>query len=200
MSEPLLLACLEGAPAPPELARDLKSIGALQGDVQAGLWKAVEAVLVDPPPADAGAIIEAHAQRLGVEPAQLSRAASSMRAVYRFAAALDLPREVLGDDLAKLSGNDPVVSTLVLSNYELARQRIHAELAHKTLMDHGKVLTDVSWRLNMVTQSNHGRGLRLPVVTLTLQYQEQGQKRSITLEVLPSILRKLKETVAAIVS
>jgi hypothetical protein len=193
------VACYDG-PAPDGLVDDLRLLSDLPSGAQQALWRAVEQVLVDPVPPGASEFLAAEARRLEVDGSQFARAASAMRALYRQAARRDLARDALADDIAKLSGGDPVVSTLILSSYELARVRVQAELASKTLTSHGRVLVDADWRLSFITQSNLARGLKLPVITLTLRWEEHGVRGATTYDVLPTVLKRLKDTLAQIVT
>jgi len=196
----IVLACLGGAPAPPELAADLQALGDLPEQARLSIWRAVEPILPDPVPQSATSLLESLAQELAIEAGQLARVASAIRALYRFAARMDLPPADFESDLRALSGDRAEgIVPIVMQTAELARAPIQPELLQKTVSAHGKVLTSADWRLDVVTSSNLGRGMKLPLVTLTLHYEEHGTRSAVTLQVLPSVLRRLKETLGTIV-
>jgi hypothetical protein len=197
MSVPL--ACYDG-PAPEGLADDLRLLSELPAEAQRALWRVCAQVLMDPVPSGAPDFLAAEARTLGVDGTSFARAVSAMRALYRQAVQRDVSRELFADDLATLTGGDPVVSTLLLSSYELARVRVQAELSGKALTSHGKVLIDVDWRLSLITQSSQARGLKLPLITLTLHWEEHGVRGATTYDVLPTVLKRVKDTLAQIVT
>ena len=200
MTTPIPLACLGGAPAPPELADDLQALAALPENAQQALWRMVEPILPDPVPQSATALLESIANELGVSPREIARVASAVRALYRFAAKVDLPPADLEADVRALAGaHGERVVPIVMASAELARARIQPELLQRSVAAHGKVLLDADWRLDLVTSSSLGRGFKLPLVTLTLHYEEHGKRSAITLQVLPSVLRRVKDMLASIV-
>lgn len=194
------LHCLDGAAAPSGLAEDLRAIASFPPVVRTSLWSAVEPILADPVPPGGAAALDGAARASGVDVAAFAAAASALRGLYRFASKVDLPAERLAEDVATLLGKrDPSLEALVLSTYELARRRVQAELGQKTFAAHGKTLVDVDWRLELVTHSTFARGLKLPIVTLTLHYDERGQRSSVTLHALPTVLRKVRDALNQIV-
>ncbi len=195
------LRCLEGKDAPPGLEEDVRLIRAFSGPLRTSLWSAVERTLADPVPAQTSQLLDAAARAAGAEPAPYAAAVSAMRAIYRFAATLDLSAEDLAADISKLLGEpDPSMELLFTSTYELARRRVQAELAQKTFDGHGKTLVDMDWRLEIVTHSKYGRGFKLPIVTLTFVYEERGQRSAITLHALPTLLKRVRDTLSSIVA
>ncbi len=200
MTTEISLACLGGAPAPPELAADLQALAELPEAAQKSIWRAVEPILPDPVPQSATSLLESLASELAVSPRDLARVASAIRALYRFATKTDITPADLEADVRALCGDRAErVVPIVMASAELARARIQPELLQKSVAAHGKVLLDADWRLDIVTSSNLARGFKLPLVTLTLHYEEHGKRSAITLQVLPSILRRLKETLSTIV-
>jgi hypothetical protein len=200
MSTPIPLACLGGAPAPPELAADLQALDELPAVAQRAMWRAIEPILPDPVPPSSTAELESLAAELSVSGHQLSRVASALRALFRFATRTDLSPSDLESDVRALAGDRAErIVPVVMPWAELARARIQSELLQKSVAAHGKVLLDVDWRLDVVTSSNLARGFKLPLVTLTLHYEEHGKRSAVTLSVLPSVLRRFKDMLATIV-
>lgn len=195
------LHCLDGKAAPPGLEEDVRLIQTLSGPARTSLWAAVERILSEALPPNASDLLTAAAREAGVAPAAYATAASAMRAIYRFSATLDLHPDRVAEDVSTLLGEpDPSMETLFTSTYELARRRVQAELAQKTFDAHGKTLVDVDWRLSIVTHSKYGRGFKLPIITLTITYEERGVRSSLTLNTLPTVLKKVRDTLSAIVA
>lgn len=194
------LGCLDGAKAPPGLGPDLCTLADLPDRALHDFGRVIDVTIGDPVPAAADRVIEAFAKEHGVEPSQVARAASAVRALYRAAARVDLSVEGLKADFRALTGDRAeALISLVVSGYEPSRVRIQRELLAKTVAAHGKVLTDVEWRIETVNESSFGRGFRLPLITITLRYQEDGKSSSVTLHALPTVLKKLKDVLAKLV-
>lgn len=79
--------------------------------------------------------------------------------------------------------------------YAPAMAALSSEINTRTLLSHGRVLTDFDWRVSRVTSSNIGRGLELPIITLTLKYQEAGESKAMTFDAIPSVLHKLRQAI-----
>src|SRR5688572_6304750 len=105
MTTEITLACLGGAPAPPELAADLQALAELPEVARQSMWRALEPILPDPVPQSATALLESIAAELSVSPRELARVASAMRALYRFATKADLSPADLEADVRALSGD-----------------------------------------------------------------------------------------------
>lgn len=160
----------------------------------------VEAILPDPVPTRARAVVEAYGREHGVEPDEVGRVASAVRALLRFATRTDISMDALRADVRTLAADRAeAVLDVVGPLFEPLRARIQAELAAKTVTGHGKVLTDFEWRLETISASSVARGLRVPLVTLTLRYEEAGATKTVTLHALPTILKRLKDALAKIV-
>ncbi|NUP14349.1 MAG: hypothetical protein HOW73_50600 [Polyangiaceae bacterium] len=194
------LQCLDGAPAPPGLAADLRSLADWPDAALNALGSLIDVTLGDPVPSYAERDIAAFARQHGLEAEDVARGTSAVRALYRHGARADLPADGLRADIRALTTDraDTLVP-LIASGYEVARERVQRELLGKTINAHGKVLTDIEWRLETVTESSFGKGFRLPLVTLTLRYQEDGRSSTITFNALPTVVKKIKDALARIV-
>src|SRR5262249_54133185 len=79
----------------------------------------------------------------------------------------------LGEDLARLCPDDPLVKELVLAGYEPAREALRHEILRASVADHGKLLVEIRWRVGRIHASQGGgeRGGRVAVLAL---YYPQG--------------------------
>lgn len=73
------------------------------------------------------------------------------------------------------------------------KQRVRTQLFLAALEEHGAVLSDVKWRVDLVATTSHAPRLLLPVAMLTLSYREGGEERRITLQAPGDVLRKLRD-------
>ncbi len=197
MSTPLSM--LDGKAAPEWLAGDLAALSELPQAAREELWQVLEPAIAEPMPKSAEALLGEFCARHRVPQATLSRVLRGLRFLYRAAAQTASPKSKLEDDLRSLLGEQAALALSLVGRYHApALAVLSGEIHTKTLLAHGKVLTDFEWKVSKVSASTHGRGLELPVVTLTLKYQEDGQQRSITLEAIPSTIAKLRDVLGAL--
>lgn len=200
MSEPVRLSMLDGAAGPEWLAEDLATLAELPPSVHEELWTAIELSIVDPMPKVAESFLTELCTRHAIEPALLARALKAIRYMYRAAAQTASPKGKLQDDVRAILGGRAAAAEAILGrHFTPAVARLEGEINQKTLVGHGKVLTDFEWRLATITASTHGRNLKLPVITLTLKYEEEGRSHAITLNALPSVLRRLREMLGGLI-
>ncbi|HTJ81727.1 MAG TPA: hypothetical protein VL400_08370 [Polyangiaceae bacterium] len=194
------LACLDGLEAPPGLAADLVCLAELPAPAKEAFAPVLDLVLADVVQPGTEARLAALAEERGADPVALTRAAMAARLLLRAAARTDVGLEQLEADVRGLvPGAAEAVLAVLGRSFEPAKARIQSELLARTVKDHGKVLADFDWRLETITQSSHGRGFRLPLVTLTLRYEENGRQEAITLHVLPTVLKKLRAVLGRLV-
>jgi hypothetical protein len=192
LPSPPALHCLGGKSAPAPILADLAALLRLPRAAQEHFWEALGPALQDPAPPGLAEVLDAFCQEQGVTPADLGRAIKASRFLFREATRRDLDRRLFAADLAAVSPADEALGAILLPRYEEARQRVGHELAARSIAGHGKILLDVEWRTDTVTASNHGAGLQAKVAFLTLLYEDNGRRETITVQALPSVLRKLE--------
>jgi hypothetical protein len=197
MSTPLSM--LEGKAAPEWLAGDLAALSELPQAAREELWQVLEPSIAEPMPKSAEALLGEFCARHRVPQATLSRVLRGLRFLYRAAAQTHAPKNKLEDDVRSLLGEGAALALSLVGRFHApALAVVTGEIHTKTLLAHGKVLTDFEWKVSKVSASTHGRALELPVVTLTLKYQEAGQSKSITLDAIPSTIAKLRDVLGAL--
>lgn len=190
---------LGGAPAPEWLASDLALLSELPAGAQAELWPAIEATLEESVSKAQEALLGELCKRHELDPLLLGRCLKAVRFCLRTAAQTASPKAKLLADVRALLGERAVAAEALLGrHYAPAMARLEAEINAKTLSLQGKVLTGLEWSVSTVSASSFGRGLKLPVVTLTLRYQEDGAARSITLSALPTIARRVRDALSSL--
>lgn len=197
MSTPLSM--LEGKAAPEWLAGDLAALAELPQAAREELWQVLEPAIAEPMPKSAEALLGEFCARHRVPQGTLSRVLRGLRFLYRAAAQTHAPKNKLEDDVRTLLGADAALALSLVSRFHApALAVVTGEIHTKTLLAHGKVLTDFEWKISKVSASTYGRALELPVVTLTLKYQEAGQSKSISLDAIPSTIAKLRDVLGAL--
>lgn len=188
------LSMLGGAPAPEWLAPQLALIAELPPTAQEDLWPAIEATLDEVVSKAQEASLGEFCKRHSTDPLVLGKCLKAIRFLYRTAAQTASPKQKLQADIRALLGERAAVAEALLSrHFAVAAARLEAEISTSTLGIQGKVLTGFDWSISTIGASSFGRGLKLPLVTLTFRYVENGESRSITLSALPTLARRLRD-------
>jgi hypothetical protein len=189
---PRPLHCLGGAAAPGEIAADLERLGAFPRSAQENLWDALGPCLGEVVPADAEEGLDRFCKTHGASPEDLAVVLKALRFLLREAAARDLSRAVFAEDLASLVGPEGAALALVLPRYEAAKKVIRGEALQRALLEHGKLLERVDYRVDYMVSSNRGEKLNVPITLLTLTVREGERRERTTVQVLPEQLRALR--------
>ncbi|HEY4116202.1 MAG TPA: hypothetical protein VGM56_00050 [Byssovorax sp.] len=186
------LALLGGQRPGRDLVDDAARFAALPDAARARIWDVLGPSLAEPVPRAVEAIVKRFGEAHGVDGTTVARAVRAGRVALRAAAALDLDAARFEADLVALAGGARALADALLPGYDRAKARVRAELAQRTVADHGRLLERVQWRVDTLGSSDRVVGLRLPVVTLTLHYREAGKLEQLSVQVLPDVLRQLR--------
>lgn len=186
------LHCLGGQAPAAAIVDDLRQFDALPIGARQRLWTVLGPSLREPLPADIGATVDAFVKAHQIEGDALVRTLKAARALIRQAILLDLSPQQLGEDLTKLSGGGTDLGEVILAGYARAKAWLRSELVVQTVADHGKVVEDLRWRVDMMIASQRGGKLRQPVATVTLRYRDGRGQEQLTLQLLPDTLRELR--------
>jgi hypothetical protein len=189
---PLRLYCLGGGEAPPDLGEDLRRLLLLPAPALQKLWQVLAPSLADQITPETSQLIDLFCAAYHVDGDALALAIKACRFVIREAARLDIPAGALAEDLDRLCPDDPLVKELLLVGYDPAREHVRREIIKAALVDHGKLLVALNWRVDAVQASERGMRLGMPVAMLTLHYREGAESGRITLQVLPDMLNEIK--------
>ena len=193
-----VLNCLGKQPCPPELAGDLAHTLSLPDAVRADLWRAIEPNLGVVNTERTAAAVQAFCEHHSIDPRGLTPVIGACRFLFQRGAERNTPPAQLEDDVRRLlaiiggqgDAVDAVVSTVVTC-YEHAAPKLRLKAIYEALTDHGRVITDVKWRVDNVSHANTGESINVPVTILTLRYREGEQSGQMTVQVLPDELKKL---------
>jgi hypothetical protein len=193
------LACLGGQPAPPEMAMDLRLIADLPEAGQRRLWEALGPSLMEPIPPAVEQRLTDFCRRFEIEDAILARALKAARHLVRSAAAADLDRDRLAEDVATLAGEAaaPRIQAVLLAGYDAARTLIRAEIARRTLADHDDLVTRVDHRVEQIVSSCHGKNLGLRLLALTFRTRRGEREERVTVRLAPEQVDELRRACEA---
>lgn len=194
----LVLNCLGKQPAPPTLAADLAAALVLPAPVLADLWGVVEPNLSAINTPHSMEAVSAFSSRHGIEPRVVAPVIGACRFLLLRGAERNTAPSALTEDLRLLlagaaagPGQVDALVEAVLGVYELAAPKLRLKAIYEALTDHGRVITDVKWRVDNVSHANTGESINVPVTLLTLRYREGDQTGQMTVQILPDELRKL---------
>jgi hypothetical protein len=171
---------------------DARQIPALPASARQRFWDLLGPSLAEPVPRDAEARFDAFAEAHGAAPEALARSLRLARVLVRQASVLDVDAAQLTEDLMKLGGGDPALAHAIMPGFERAKRVLRAELAHRAIADHGKVLEEVRWRVDLLSTSDRGLALKLPVLMMTLCYRDGDRTERLSVQVLPHIVAQLR--------
>lgn len=185
---------LDGHPAPPQLGTDLEALLRLPAPVRQGLWDVIEPLL--PMPRDDRVLtrLKRAARDLEVETELLSATVKACIFLLTFAAQHDVGRAAFLGDLRALVSESAfaAVQELVLPLYERGFPVLRELCAMRSVAEHGRVVQQIGWRLEVVKASHHARGLSVPVTSLSFDYLEGQTGQRITLQLMPEQLVALR--------
>ncbi len=186
------LHCLGGAEAPAWLSGDTASAAALPEAARRELWGALGPSLADPVTKEVEQTLEAFSVKHGLPRPKLAAVIKAGRFLVRSAASHDTSREDFTRDLAALTGGDEAAMRVLLAGFEKGKAFVRKELQRRAVTSHGRLLSDVDWRVDRIMGTADGEPLGADVVTLTLHYSEGDEKGRLSVQVTGDMLEKLK--------
>ena len=187
-----VLHCYRGAPAPGAVVAGYERFRQLPDAARRDIWRALAPALLEADLPAARTALEAFCAQHGLAPQDLGAALVALRFLIEGASALNLEREHLAEDLARLGGGPDGAAEVLLAHYDEIKGQVRHRLAERTLSDHGWVLTGLDWRVDEVRASDRGADLGFSVVLLTLRYRDGAEQRRLTLQLTPDGLNQLK--------
>lgn len=188
------LACLGGQPAPPEMTADLRLLADLPEPAQRRIWEALGPSLQEPIPASVEQRLTDFCRRFEIEDAALARALKAARHLVRAAAASDLDRARLAEDIALLAGEPlaPRIQAILLAGYDAAKALIRSEIAQRTLADHDGVVTRLDHRVEQIVASSRGENLGLRLLAITFRTGRGEREERVTVRLAPDQIEELR--------
>ncbi|MBK9265304.1 MAG: hypothetical protein IPM54_36660 [Polyangiaceae bacterium] len=185
------LRALDGAAPPPGLAGDLRALATLPAPVRESLWDVLGPNLGAQITEEATAAVNAFCEARRLRATDLMAPVKACRYLIRQAARRNLKLDDFRDDLRSLCGDDAPFELNLVGWYERALPMLRQEFVSAALAAHGKLATGVDWRLDGILMSQDGENLGVPVAMLTFRYVEGDEKKRITLQFVPEVIREL---------
>jgi len=182
---------LGGDAPPPGLAGDLRALGGLPLPVRDALWEVLAPNLEAQIGEQATAAVNAFCEARRIRPDDLVSPIKACRYLFRQAARRNVSPEDLRGDLRALCGEGTSFEDRLVGWYERALPILRREIMIAALSAHGNLTTGVDWRLDSIQMSQDGEGLNVPVALLTFRYLKGDQKKRITMQFAPEMIREL---------
>lgn len=199
----VVLNCLGKQPGPPTLGADLGHIVDLPPTVRDDLWAVLEPNLDAINTPRCARVVETYCERHGIDPRAITPVIGACRFLFRHGADNNTPTALMEEDITQLldgaDGDEAVIDAVLVSVipcYERAATRLRMKAVHEALTDHGRVVTDVKWRVDDIRHANSGEAINVPVTMLTLRYREGEKTGQMTVQLLQNELKLLHDACA----
>lgn len=191
-TEPTLV-CLGGKAAPATLQKDIDALCALPRSAQDALWTVLGPCLAPELSEQAHRAIDAFAREHRAVGDQLAEALRGCRLLLYEAARGDHEKHALAADLGTLGGEHAErLREILLSRFDEAKQRLRIEFVRRSIVEHGRLMVGLGWRVDRIAASEHGRLDDVPVGLLTVTYREGDEKKRMTFHADSSMIRQLR--------
>jgi hypothetical protein len=178
------------------LAEDLLRLLALPDEAKTELWTVLGPSLQDELGQAVEALLSAYCERFDIDEHHLALAFKAARFLLRAAASQALSAELFAADLRHLVGDDQAepMTALLMPRYDEALTALRFENVRAALLDHGRLLLGVDWRVDTIAASQRGVRLDARIAMLTVRFRDGDHNERITLQALPDTLRELRRT------
>ena len=195
-----VLNCLGKQPAPLSLGADLAHVADLPQAVRDDFWTVLEPNLGAINTPHSNAIVGDYCTKHALDPTALTPVLGACRFLILRGVENNTPPDLLEEDVRQLlekneTSDDDVNQTLalIIPLYQRAAPKLRMDAVYEALIDHGKVVNDIKWRVDHISHANTGEAINMPVTILTLRYNEGDNTGQITFQLLPDELKKLSE-------
>lgn len=165
----------------------------LPGRAQQEMTELVVRSVVNPGDEDLAPALEAICRSSDLTGSAGMRALRACQFLLTEAAARDLDAEPFMEDLEALSGEATQGLRLLGTRYPALKARLREHLLHQSLTDHGTVLVDLDWRVDVVQDTSRAQGLNSSVIHLTLELETSDGRERVTMQLPPRSVRILQD-------
>jgi len=190
--EPIKLNCLKGQPAPAIVTAGWKQLTRFSELARKAFWTLLAPVLLMPDHAANQNLIAIFCKEHEIAPDAALAVVGCCEVLLKQASALDLTVGAFRQDLLSLSDDGGDLAEFVSSRYPEAKKELRQKILMEALAAHGKVMTDLEWRLDKVQHSSKGNHLNTDIVLLTLHYREGQNQGAITLQLTHKAAQNLR--------
>lgn len=192
-SPALALRCLVGRPCPDDVVVHARSATKLTPTAIEHLPEVLDPCVVEPMNQKLASALTQFSLRYEIAEADLGRTLRACRFLVRESSAVDAPIETFAEDFAQLFPDAPALGGVLRARYEALKKAVRTQLYLAALEEHGAVLADVGWRVDLVATTSQAARLLMPVAMLTLSYRQNGAEQRLTLQVPGDVMRKLRD-------
>lgn len=197
---PPRLRCLGDQGAPPDLVEDAMRLLGFARAAQRAFWMLLVPSVVDAPPTELSAQLDAFAQQHELQTDALASTLRAHRCLLRGAAERRLGKADYAADLVALAGSELQGRRLLevlMPGFELGCKNLQQERVGDALAAHGSLLERTEWRLDEMVLSQRGGIDRARVGLVTMSYRTGDRRDRITLQLLPPQLELLEQACRA---
>jgi hypothetical protein len=194
----LTLRALRGTPCPGDIVLHASSAAKLTRVAVEHLPQVLDPTITEPMSQALATALTQFSVRYEIAEADLGRTMRACRFLVREACSTDLAVDGFTEDCAALFADAPGLRDLLVQRYEAYKAKLRTQLYLAALEEHGAVLADVTWRVDLVASTSGAAKLAMPVAMLTLRYRENGADQRLTLQVPGDTMKKLRDALDAI--
>lgn len=191
--ESAALATCQGQPAPAPVREGWETLLSLPTSALQAFGELFTATVTETDEEALGLAVTSFSSQYGLDSQAVVDSIRACQFLLRQAAMLDLDAGTFASDLTKLSGEETGPIRLFTARYTPLKARVREGLLLQTLMDHGKVLVDLDWRVDRVSASSRLAGPTSDVVILTLGLQSTAGSERVTMQLPTQSLKLLQD-------
>jgi hypothetical protein len=196
------LRCLDGGQPPANLIQDWRAYQGLKAAARNALLEFIQQVYSLPLGRELAERVAKLAHQIGIEPIRAQNVLNSCRFLMGQGVYAGTSAEDFRKDLELLSPKTSDGVDEFVAHYEHFAPFRRGEVIQKSLLDHGKVMTGVDWRIQTVHASSHANLLETPVVLLTLNYasgsDDRSRNDSVSVQIPAEDVGRLRKTLESI--
>ena len=178
---------------PTSFTDDVAAFGALAPEIVSKIWHVLGPAIDAPGAPETRQAFELFAGAYHLDEVELAAAVRAARHLFEAAARYDLDERQVAADIQALLPEAPNARTVLLANFDAAKQSLRRAIVARAIADHGNVLVGTSWRVDVVDASDGGVRLGVPVALLTLRYRCGDAMKTVTFQALPDVMAELRE-------
>ncbi len=192
------LQSLAGTAAPEDVVNEAGRVTRLPKAALEQLWTVVEPCVTQPMTDKLGTELNAFCRQFEIAEADLGHVVRIVCFLLRHAAAVDLSEQGFAADLETLWPGATELHELLRKRYGPIKSQLREGMLRDALVQHGKVLVDVDWRVDHVVASKPAPRLSLPVAIVTLRYRSPRGPDHVTLQLTSSQLASVSQVFGAL--
>ena len=197
-SPPIRLRCLAGGALGDDAAESAKRVTKLTPKALGGLGAVLHACVSGPMTPELGERLTRFCLAHEVAEADLGHVVKVCRLLLREASAADLTKEDFEQDVRAVFGDSQELLDVIQREYDVLRPTLRTALLSDALVQHGNVLVDLDWRIDVLAADRHALKLGVPIALVTLHYRNADRNERLTLQLTSEQLQRLEQTLGAL--